>query len=180
MFSIFRIFFLLLIRCLRDFISPFCLSGFSLNIILNPFFFLCITCTLYFSWFFGWNLLFGLQAAKFPKCSDSFRFQAALAFIRSMTSLGWPLCRFAIFARQKWGRVSIWSIDHCTLRWLCSWQRYWMLQDIDNMETSCIFYVKVGVFTHLEQSKISLLMFNKKGIVRLTLQHDMIISVSFT
>jgi len=41
------------------------------------------------------------------------------------------------------------------------------------------FYVKVGPFTHLEQSEISLLTVNKMGIVRLTVQHDLIASISF-
>jgi hypothetical protein len=54
-----------------------------------------------------------------------------------------------------------------------------MLQVLDNMEASCIFYVKVGMFTHLEQTKTSLLSVNKMEIVRLTIQHDMIVSVSF-
>jgi len=54
-----------------------------------------------------------------------------------------------------------------------------MLQLMDNMEASCVFYVKVGTFTHLEQSKISLLTVNKSGIVMLTVQHDMIVSVIF-
>jgi len=54
-----------------------------------------------------------------------------------------------------------------------------MLQDMDNMEASCVFYVKVGTFTHLEQSKISLLTVNESGIVTLTIQHDMIVSVIF-
>jgi hypothetical protein len=53
-----------------------------------------------------------------------------------------------------------------------------MLQDMDNMEASGIFYVKVSTFNHLEQSKTSLLTDNKLGIVRLTLQHDLIVSVS--
>jgi len=52
-----------------------------------------------------------------------------------------------------------------------------MLQVMDNMEASCVFYVKVGTFTHLEQSKISLLTVSKSGIVTLTVQHDMIVSV---
>jgi len=52
-----------------------------------------------------------------------------------------------------------------------------MLQVMDNMEASCVFYVKVGTFTHLEQIKISLLTINKSGIVTLTLQHDMIVCV---
>jgi hypothetical protein len=54
-----------------------------------------------------------------------------------------------------------------------------MLQVMDNMEASCVFYVNVGTFTYLEQSKISLLTVNNSGIVRLTIQHDMIVSVIF-
>jgi len=54
-----------------------------------------------------------------------------------------------------------------------------MLQDMDNMEASCVFYVKVGMFTHLEQSEISLLTVNELRIVGLTVQHDLIVSVSF-
>ena len=54
-----------------------------------------------------------------------------------------------------------------------------MLQNMDNIEASCVFYVKVSTITHLEQSKISLLTVNKLGIVRLTVQHDMIVTVSF-
>jgi hypothetical protein len=50
---------------------------------------------------------------------------------------------------------------------------------MDNMEASCIFYVTVGTFTHLEESKISLLTVNKCGIVKLTVQHDLIVSISF-
>jgi hypothetical protein len=52
-----------------------------------------------------------------------------------------------------------------------------MLQVMDNMEASCVFYVKVGTFTHLEQSKISLLTVNKSGIVTLTVQHDKIVTI---
>jgi hypothetical protein len=54
-----------------------------------------------------------------------------------------------------------------------------MLQVMENMEASCIIYVKVGMFTHLEQSKISFLTANKSQIVRLTLHHDVIVSISF-
>jgi len=54
-----------------------------------------------------------------------------------------------------------------------------MLQVMDYMEASCIFYVNVGTFTHLEQSKICLLTVNKSGIVTLTVQHDLIVSVIF-
>ena len=54
-----------------------------------------------------------------------------------------------------------------------------MLHVVDNMEASCIFYVKVGTFTHLEQSKISLLTVNKSGIVTLTVRHDIIVSIIF-
>jgi hypothetical protein len=54
-----------------------------------------------------------------------------------------------------------------------------MLQVMDNMEASWVFYVKVGTFTHLERSKIFLLTVNKSGIMTLTVQHDMIVSVIF-
>jgi len=43
-----------------------------------------------------------------------------------------------------------------------------MLQDMDNMEASFVFYVKVGTFTNLEQSKNAVLTVNKMGIVKLT------------
>jgi len=54
-----------------------------------------------------------------------------------------------------------------------------MLQVMDNMEACCVFDVKVSTFTHLEQSKISLLTVNKPGVVTLTVHHDMIVSVIF-
>jgi len=54
-----------------------------------------------------------------------------------------------------------------------------MLQDLDSMEASCVFYVKVGKLNHLERSQIWLVTVNKGGIVRLTVQHDMIVSVSY-
>jgi hypothetical protein len=54
-----------------------------------------------------------------------------------------------------------------------------MLQVMDNMEASCIFYVKVGMFTHFEQSKISLLTVKKSEIETLTISYDMTVSVIF-
>jgi len=54
-----------------------------------------------------------------------------------------------------------------------------MLQVLDNMEASCVFDVKVGMFTDLEQSKISLLSVKKSGIETVTVRNDMIVSVIF-
>jgi hypothetical protein len=54
-----------------------------------------------------------------------------------------------------------------------------MLQDMDNMEASCIFYINVSTFPHLEQSKTALLTVNESGMVRLIVRHDLIVSVSF-
>jgi len=54
-----------------------------------------------------------------------------------------------------------------------------MLQVMDNMEASCVIYVKVGTFTPLEQSTIFLTTVNKPGIVMLTIQYDMIVNVIF-
>jgi len=53
-----------------------------------------------------------------------------------------------------------------------------MLHGIDNMEESCIFYVKLSTFTHLEHSKTSSFTVNKLRIVRLTVQHDLIVGIS--
>jgi hypothetical protein len=53
-----------------------------------------------------------------------------------------------------------------------------MLQVKDNMEVSCVFYIKVSTFTHLEQSKIALITVNKSGVMTLTVQHDIFVSVS--
>jgi len=50
---------------------------------------------------------------------------------------------------------------------------------MDNMEASCIFYVKVGMLTYLEQSKMTLLTLNTMEIVRLAVQHELIVSASF-
>lgn len=54
-----------------------------------------------------------------------------------------------------------------------------MLKDMDNLEGSCVFYVKIGMFNHLECSKICLLTVTNLGNVRLTVQPDMMVSVSF-
>jgi len=125
------------------------------------------------------KLPFISQAAQCPKGSDSFCLQAALAFIRLMTSLGGPLCWLAVSACRKWRKDLFRSIDHCSLRWLCCWARCWMLQDMDIVVASWVFYVKVSTFTHLEPSKTSPLTVNKLGIVRLTIQHNLIVSISF-
>jgi len=54
-----------------------------------------------------------------------------------------------------------------------------MLQGMDSMDTSCIFYGKIGMFNHLEQSKFWLLTVSKAGLVKQIIQHDLIVSVSF-
>jgi hypothetical protein len=54
-----------------------------------------------------------------------------------------------------------------------------MLRVMNNMEVSCVFYVTVSMFTHLEQSKIGLVTVNKSGIMTLTIQPDLIVSVCF-
>ena len=52
-----------------------------------------------------------------------------------------------------------------------------MLQDVDQMEASCVFYVKVGRFHRLSQSKISVLTIPSLGIVMLTVHYDLMVSV---
>jgi hypothetical protein len=133
----------------------------------------------HFSRFLRCKLFCGSQAALCANGFDTFHLPAALSFIRLVTLLGAPLCQFAISAHQKLRKVLVWSIDHCCLRWLCCLVRCWMLQDMDNMEANCVFYVKVSMFTHLEQSKTSHVTVNRFGIVRLTVHHHLIVTLGF-
>jgi len=71
------------------------------------------------------------------------------------------------------------SIDHCILCWTCCWARCWMLQGMDHMEASYIFYVKVGRLVRFEQSKIRVLTVTSLGIVMLTLHYDLMVSMGF-
>ena len=155
-----------------------CPSGLSLNIILNRFYFLFSPSEVRVSCFNDHNLLFGLRAAECSKGSESPCSQAAIAFICLMTPLGGPFRWIAVFACRKWRWDLPWGTDDCSLRWVCCGVRWWMFQDMDNMEASCVFYVKVGTFTHVEQSKNSLLTVNTAGVVRLTVQHHLIAHVS--
>jgi hypothetical protein len=50
---------------------------------------------------------------------------------------------------------------------------------MDSMEASCVIYVKVGKLDHFEHNQIWLVTVNTAGIVWLTIQHDMIVRVSF-
>jgi hypothetical protein len=54
-----------------------------------------------------------------------------------------------------------------------------MLHVMDNMEASRVSYVKFGTFTQVEQTIISLLTVDESRIVKLTVQHDLIVSASF-
>ena len=52
-----------------------------------------------------------------------------------------------------------------------------MLPDMDHMEASCVFYVKVGRSDQLKQSKISVLTVTSLGIVMLTVHQDLMVCV---
>ena len=54
-----------------------------------------------------------------------------------------------------------------------------MLQDMYNIEASCVLYVEVGTLNRLEPSKICVLTVNTLGIAMLTIHHDMIFSLCF-
>jgi len=54
-----------------------------------------------------------------------------------------------------------------------------MLEDMDDVEASCILYVKVVTFDRLEQCKVCVLTTTTIGMVILTIQHDMMFSLSF-
>jgi hypothetical protein len=107
----------------------------------------------HFSTFLHCKLLFESQAAQCSKDSDPFFLQAALAFIRFISSCCGSLCWSAIFTHQKWWNLLFWSINHSILNWLCCWARCWMLQDMDPMKTHCIFYVKNSMIDQIEHRK---------------------------
>ena len=52
-----------------------------------------------------------------------------------------------------------------------------MLQDMDHIAASCVFYVEVGTFNRLEQCAICILTVTIFGIAMLTVHHDMMFSV---
>ena len=51
-----------------------------------------------------------------------------------------------------------------------------MLQEMDHLEASCVFYVKVGRFNQFEQIKIRVLTVTSLGIVMLVVHYDLIVS----
>jgi len=52
-----------------------------------------------------------------------------------------------------------------------------MLQDMDHIEASCVFYVQVGMLNRFELSKIWILTVTASGIAMLALHHDMMFCV---
>jgi len=83
----------------------------------------------------------------------------------------WWLCWYCVIAHRKWWYVLCSSTDHGICWWLCCWARCCMSRDMDIMESSCVFHVKVGTFGQLEQCKICVLTVTTLGIVMLTIQH---------
>jgi len=54
-----------------------------------------------------------------------------------------------------------------------------MLQTMDQIEATCVFYVNVGMFDQLEQNKICNLTVNTLGMVMLAVHHDLMGSICF-
>jgi hypothetical protein len=111
--------FLLLLNCSHYvFNSVSCPSSFTRNAIINPFLFLFIPEEVRFLLFLCRKLLFRSQAVQCRKGSDSFRLQAAIAFICLMTLLGRTLCRFAVSANRKLSKDLVETINHLGLHGL--------------------------------------------------------------
>jgi len=55
-----------------------------------------------------------------------------------------------------------------------------MIWDMEDMEASYLLYVNIGTFDQLEQSKVHSLTVTKIATVMLTVQPDIIFSLSFT
>jgi len=84
--------------------------------------------------------------------------------------------QLAIYGRPKWWKVFFWRINHYMFCWLCCRVGCCMLQNMDHMEASCNFYVKVDTFDQLEKSIICVLTITKLGIMMLTTQYDLIVT----
>jgi len=87
------------------------------------------------------------------------------------------LCQFAIFAPCKWRKVPFQSIDCCILRWQCWLTRCGMLQDVDQLEASCVMHVEVGTLNCLELNNICVLTITTLGIEMLTVHHDIMFRI---
>jgi len=70
-------------------------------------------------------------------------------------------------------------MNHCILYWLYCSARCWMSQDMNHVETSCIFYVKVVMFDQLEQTKMCVSNVTEMGIAMLTVHHYLILSLFY-
>ena len=123
------------------------------------------------------RIRFGSLAEQYPPGSEPFCLQATVASICLMMSSCGELCWFAEFASWLWQKVLFLSIDHCLLCWKYWWPRCWMLQDMDHMEASCVFYVKVGMLNWLDPTKICVLTVKTLGIAMLTVHHYMMFSI---
>ena len=111
-FSMLHIFILLLNCCLCIFNLLSCPSGFSLNKIPYPFVLLFIAWEVCFSLFLGYKLLFWSLSAQCPKGIDLFWFQATVAFIPLITSLGGLLYWMTISAHLNWREGPVRSMNH--------------------------------------------------------------------
>ena len=54
-----------------------------------------------------------------------------------------------------------------------------MLEDMERIEASCVFYVEVGMLNRLDQCKICVLNVTTLGIAMQTILHYMMLSVCF-
>jgi len=88
-------------------------------------------------------------------------------------SLGGWLSQIPVPDLRMWQKVFSLTIDHGCFHWLCCWARCFMLQDQSNKDASCVFYVRVSSYTHLEQSQTSLLSVTELWIHMLTVHCDL-------
>ena len=133
-----------------------------------------------FSSFLCYKYLFGSQVVQRPWDSNPFSFQSAVALIRLIMWSCRGICRFAIFAHQRWRNILVRSFDHCIWCWLYSCPKCWMIQDTDDMEASCIFHVMNGIFDQLKQSKSSIQINNTFREVILTVQYTFVLTVGWS
>jgi len=119
-----------------------------------------------------------ITSCAIPQGFKLFCFQVSCAFIW-LLMLSCPAAgQFAIFACPNWWNGHFWSVAQCILCWLCCWERFWMLQDMDDKEASCIFSFQNGMLDQQKQSKIHIATITKLEIVMLTVRYHLVFSIS--
>jgi hypothetical protein len=147
--------------------------------VLYPFLTLCIAYKVWFLSSLIRKLHCRLWADKHSKTSDDFSLEISFSLNHFTKMTSRPLYQFALFARQSRKYIRFQSTDHCIMCCTCFSVRCWVLHDIDHMEATWLFYVKVRGFNQLEEITISSSAVISFRIANLTTHYDLVVLVYF-